>query len=135
MSKRSLIWILRGVDMKLGVVSILMSLRLYSNEVIRKISKDRQRMRYELNPEALQCSEVGECRPAKKNNGSYPWEWQKLGDCVLKDKETQISKERRWSTGSNAPDMPSQIRTEKWLLVFNIIAIIINLTKRSLALE
>lgn len=34
-----------------------------------------------------------------------------------------------------SPDMPSKIRTENVLLVFNIVAIIINLTKRSLELE
>lgn len=34
-----------------------------------------------------------------------------------------------------SPDTPSKIRTENVLLVFNIVAIIINLTKRSLELE
>lgn len=34
-----------------------------------------------------------------------------------------------------SPDTPSKIRTENVLLVCNIVAIIINLTKRSLELE
>lgn len=46
--------------MKLGVFRILLGFKAISpDEVIKRISKDRKRMRDELNPEALQHSEVG----------------------------------------------------------------------------
>lgn len=52
------------MEIKLGVVSILMDGRLEAwkpgslDEVIKRVRKDGKRMLYDLNPEALQHSEV-----------------------------------------------------------------------------